>query len=103
MKGFLEFIQEQGVVGIAIAFVLGASVTKLVSAFITDFVNPILSVILGLAGGIAGAKVTIGPLVFAYGHFITVLIDFLIVAFIIYGSYKIFKLEKLTKKKEGAK
>jgi large conductance mechanosensitive channel len=99
MKGFLEFIQDQGVVGVAIAFVLGASVTKLVTAFITDFVNPILSVVLNLAGGIVNAKVTIGPMVFAYGHFITVLIDFLVVALIIYISYKIFKLEKLAKKK----
>jgi large conductance mechanosensitive channel len=100
VKGFLEFIQEQGVVGIAIAFVLGASVTKLVTAFITDFVNPILSVILGVAGGIANASFKIGSMKFAYGHFITVLIDFMVVAGVIYGTYKILRLEKLTKKKE---
>ena len=100
MKKFLAFIQDQGVVGIAIAFVLGAAVTKLVAAFVIDFVNPIVTFVFGVTGGIAKASFKIGPMVFAYGNFITVLIDFMIVLFVVYLAYTILRLEKLTKKKE---
>ena len=40
MKGFLEFIRERGVLGLAIGFILGGSVTKVVSAFLADILNP---------------------------------------------------------------
>jgi len=99
MKGFMEFIQEQGVIGVAVAFVLGAAVTKLVTAFVTNIINPILTVLLGSARGISGATLTIGSVHILYGSFISALIDFVIVALVVYVFYKVLKLEKLDKKK----
>ena len=46
MKGFIDFIRERGVVGFAIAFILGGAITKLVASLVTDIVNPILGVVL---------------------------------------------------------
>jgi large conductance mechanosensitive channel len=42
MKGFLNFIREQGVVGLAVGFILGGSVSKVVTSLVTDIINPVL-------------------------------------------------------------
>lgn len=99
MKGFIEFIREQGVVGLAVGFLLGGAVSKFVTAFITDLINPILGVILGMAGGLKEAYFTIGTVKFMYGDFISSFIDFVIIALLVYFGVKALKLDHLDKKK----
>lgn len=99
MKGFLEFIRDKGVVGLAVGFILGGAVSKLVASFVGDIVNPILGIILGLTKGLETASLRFGSVKVMYGHFISVLIDFTIVAFVVYFGVKIFRLDKLDKKK----
>lgn len=99
MKGFLNFIREQGVIGLAVGFLLGGAVSKFVTAFITDLINPILGVILGMAGGLKDAYFSIGTVKFMYGDFISSLIDFIVVAFVVYFGVKALRLDKLDKKK----
>ena len=41
MKGFLEFVREQGVVGLATGFILGGAVSKVVTSLVTDIINPV--------------------------------------------------------------
>ena len=50
MKGFLTFIREQGIIGLAMGFVLGGSVSKLVTSFVNDIINPIIGIGLNSAG-----------------------------------------------------
>lgn len=38
MKGFIEFIREKGVVGLAVGFILGGAVAKVVAALVTDLI-----------------------------------------------------------------
>jgi large conductance mechanosensitive channel len=99
MKGFLNFIREQGVVGLAVGFILGGAIAKFVTAFINDLISPILGVILGLAGGLKDASLSVGPVQLFYGDFISSLIDFLVIAFVVYFGVKILKLDRLDKKK----
>lgn len=101
MKGFIEFIRERGVVGFAVAFILGGAVTKVVSSLVSDIVNPILGLILSrtktlesMYFKIAGAKVM-------WGHFITVAIDFLVLSAVVYFIVKVFGLEKIDRKKSS--
>jgi len=103
MKGFLDFIRQQGVVGLAVGFILGGSVSKVVSAFVEDIINPILGVILGLASGFDKASLVIGPIKIEYGHFLSVLIDFIVIAFVIYFFIKGLGLDKLDTKKKRVK
>lgn len=98
--GFMEFIQEQGVVGIAVAFVLGAAVTKLVAAFVTDIINPILGIFLGKAQGLGSAVIKVGSAEILIGSFILAMIDFLVVALVVYFMVKVLKADRLDKKKE---
>jgi len=93
--GFLEFVRERGVMGLAIGFVLGSAVQKVVTAFVTDIVNPFVGLFLGRADGIK--NFAIGQ--FLVGDFVMVLVDFLILCLIIYAVFKLLGLEKLDKPK----
>ena len=99
MKGFVNFIREQGVVGLAVGFILGGAVSKMVTAIVTDIINPIIGVLIGGLNlkenyfEIIGVK-------FLWGDFVATLIDFAVVAAVVYFGVKWLKLDKLDKKKE---
>lgn len=103
MKGFLNFIREQGVVGLAVGFLLGGAVSKLVTALITDIVNPLLGIILGLAGNFKDASWTVGGTSLMWGNFVSSIIDFLIVAGVVYYGVHGLGLDKLDKPKAKKK
>lgn len=99
LKGFVDFIREQGVVGLAVGFILGGAVSKVVASLVSDIINPILSVILGAAGNMSEAVLTIGAVEIKYGSFIAVVIDFAVIALVVYFGVKGLGLDKLDKKK----
>ncbi len=99
MKGFIDFIREQGVVGLAVGFILGGAISKLVAALVNDLINPIIGVALGAAGNLASYNLKMGPIDLMWGHFVSVLIDFLVIALVVYYGVKVLGLDKLDKKK----
>ena len=99
-KGFLDFVREQGVIGLAVGFMLGGAISKVVTALITDIINPLIGAIFGTAGGLKNAAVEIGQSKILWGDFISVLIDFLVIALVVYFGVKIIGIERLDKKKE---
>jgi len=96
----MDFIREQGVVGLAVGFILGGAVSKVVTALVTDIVNPLLGVVLGAAGGLKTASIRIGSAEILYGDLISVTIDFIVIALVVYFGVKLIGLDKLDKKKE---
>ncbi len=100
MSGFIEFIRKQGVVGLAVGFILGGALSELVKSLVTDLVNPVLSIGLGKADNFASSTAKIGGITLAYGHFLSILINFLVIALVIYLVVMGFGLDKLDKKKE---
>lgn len=103
MKGFLEFIRKQGVVGLAVGFILGGAVSKVVSSIVEDLVNPLLGIVLGATGGLQRVSFNIGPTEILVGNFISTVIDFLIIALVVYFGVKVLGIEKVDKKKTAAK
>jgi large conductance mechanosensitive channel len=99
MKGFLDFIREQGVVGLAVGFILGGAVSKVVAALVTDIINPLLAAALGKTDTLKTAFFQVGSAKILYGDFISILIDFLVVALVVYFGVKGLGLDKLDKKK----
>lgn len=97
LAGFAEFIRQQGVVGLAVGFILGDSVKQVVSSIVTDLINPVIGLILGKVSGgnLQDASLNIGPVVFTWGHFASTVIDFVIIAAVIYFVIKGLKLDKL--------
>jgi len=99
MKGFIEFIREQGVVGLAVGFILGGAVSKVVSSLVSDIINPVLGMILGAAGNLDESYLPIGNAKLMWGSFVNTTIDFLVIALVVYFGVKILKLDRLDKKK----
>ena len=99
MKGFIEFIREQGVVGLAVGFILGGAVSKVVQAIVTDLVSPLVSVVVGSATDLASASSTVASVKFMWGDFLSAVINFIIVAAVVYFGFKMLRLEKLDRKK----
>jgi large conductance mechanosensitive channel len=99
MKGFTDFIREQGVVGLAVGFILGGAVSKVVASLVNDIVNPLLAPVLGAAGELKDAMLIIGPVKLQYGSFLATLIDFLVIALVVFYGVKGLGLDRLDKKK----
>jgi len=98
MKGFVEFIRKQGVIGLAVGFILGGAVSKVVSSLVTDVINPVLGVALGAVGDLDSATLKIGSVQILWGSFLSATIDFLVIALVVYYGVKLLKLDKLDKK-----
>lgn len=99
MKDFISFIREQGVVGLAIGFVLGGAVSKVVASLVEDIINPLIGVVLGATGALDSAIFKVGPVEIMWGSFVSTLIDFVIIALVVYYGFKVLGLTKLDKKK----
>lgn len=95
LAGFIDFVRTQGVVGLAVGFILGGAVSKVVSALVNDIVNPIIGLALGSTEGLKG--MALGPILL--GDFVAVLIDFLIIAAVVYFIVKGLGFDKLDKPK----
>lgn len=94
LGGFLGFIRSQGVVGLAVGFILGGAISDVVSSLVNDIINPVLSVILQRTDALQDAVLNVGPIAIRWGHFVAVLIDFTVVAFVVYYGVKLLRLDK---------
>jgi len=88
-------------VGLAVGFILGGSVAKVVSSVVQDLIQPVLGLILGVAGGLTSASFNVFGATIRYGNFLATLIDFVVVAGVVYYIVRGFKLDKLDAKKEA--
>jgi large conductance mechanosensitive channel len=99
MKGFINFVREQGVVGLAVGFILGGSVSKVVTSLVNDIINPLLGIVLGRAGDLKNYSLVVGKANIMWGSFVAGVIDFMIISAVVYFAVKGLKLDKLDKKK----
>lgn len=80
---FIDFINKYGVVGLAIGFIIGGASKDLVNALVGDILMPIVTFFIP-GGGWREATLALGPVVMSIGHFTGVLLDFLIIAVIVF-------------------
>jgi large conductance mechanosensitive channel len=97
--GFLDFIREQGVVGLAVGFILGGAVSKTVSSLVDNIINPLIGILLGKVN-LAERVMTVGSVTLKYGAFVSSIVDFIVVSAVVYFGVKMIGLDKLDKKKE---
>jgi large conductance mechanosensitive channel len=83
LKGFREFIMRGNVVDLAVAVVIGAAFTAVVTAFVADILTPFLAAI-GGQPNFSQLTWTINGSKFLYGDFINKIISFVIIAAAIY-------------------
>ncbi|MCF7844024.1 MscL family protein [Candidatus Gracilibacteria bacterium] len=99
MKDFLNFIREQGAVGLAVGFILGGAVSDLVKSLIDNIINPILGILLNQAQGLTGASFVLLGANIKYGALISTMVNFIVIAAVVYFGVKKMGLDKLDKKK----
>lgn len=117
LNDFKAFIMRGNVVDMAIGIIIGGAFGKIVSSLVNDLILPPLGLFLGgvnftdlsivLKEGVAesvdasgNVVVAVAPVVIAYGSFIQVVLDFLIIAFVIFIAIRM--LTNLKKKEELA-
>lgn len=86
IKGFMNFIRTQGVLGLAVGLVLGSAVGATVKSLVDNVVMPPIGILLGSAQGLKGLSVVVGktadgaPTVLHYGVFLNDFFNFIIIA-----------------------
>jgi len=114
LNEFKDFIAKGNVMDMAVGIIIGAAFTAIVTSMVGDLINPIIGLFTGgvdftnnyavLAGEVpAGASLEVaretGASVFAYGSFIMAVINFLIIAFVVFMLVKyVNKVKSLAEK-----
>ncbi len=103
MKEFREFISRGSVMDMAVGIIIGGAFTAIVTSLVEDIINPIL----GLFGGMNFDQLSLnllGEVTLNYGKFISAVINFLIMALIVFlmmrGMNRAKELAEKTLKKE---
>ena len=114
LNEFKDFIAKGNVMDMAVGIIIGAAFTAIVTSMVGDLINPIIGLFTGgvdftnnyavLAGEVpAGASLEVaretGASVFAYGAFLMAVINFLIIAFVVFMLVKyVNKVKSLAEK-----
>ncbi len=80
---FMAFLNKNKVIGLAIAFIIGAAASKLVTALVNDIIMPLISVLIP-GGDWRLTTLDVGPVKFLVGDFVGALIDFAIIALVVF-------------------
>ncbi|MDE2116340.1 MAG: MscL family protein [Patescibacteria group bacterium] len=87
-QGFVHFIRTQGVVGFATGFILGQATSNLVGSLVNDIINPVIGLGLTHFNDLANLAVTINGSTIRYGKTLSLLINFIILAAVVYFVIK---------------
>lgn len=97
-KEFIDFIKEYGIIGLAIAVIIGGKLNSLVGSIVDGILMPLVLFFIP-NGNWRTTTLDIGPFHFLLGPVLGSLVDFLIVALVVFLIAKhILREEKVTKK-----
>jgi large conductance mechanosensitive channel len=95
---FKEFLQEYKIIGLAVAFIMGVAATALVQSLVNNIIMPIITPFIP-GGAWQTATLKLGPIVLSWGAFLGALINFVIIAWVVFIiAKKVLKEEKVAKK-----
>ncbi len=96
LKEFKEFAMKGNIVDLAVAVIIGGAFGKIVTALTDSIIMPIIAMIIG-KGGMSEVSFTIGNTIFPVGILLQSIIDFVLIAFVL---FIIIKAMNAAKKKE---
>ena len=101
---FKEFISKGNVMDMAVGGIVGAAFKAIVDSLVADILMPLIGIFAG-AESFAALSVNVGGAVITYGNFIAAIINFLIMAFVMFlivkGMNKMSEAAEKLKKKEA--
>jgi large conductance mechanosensitive channel len=84
---FMDFLNKYGVIGLAVAFIIGGAAGALISAMVNDLLMPLINPLLQ-GGEWQKAELVLGPVRLLVGHFVGALINFIIIALVVFVLMK---------------
>lgn len=103
MSAFMNFIREQGVIGLAVGLAIGAAAGDAVKSIVDNFINPLVGLILG-GTDLSGIKTVVTrngeEAVFGWGNMINALITLVAVAAVVYLIIHALKMDRMDKKSD---
>jgi large conductance mechanosensitive channel len=99
LKEFKDFIAKGNVMDMAVGIIIGAAFTAIVGSLVADLINPLIGLFMG-GVDFGGLTASFGDAVFTYGNFIMAIINFLIIAFVVFMLVR--QVNKLKKAEEAA-
>ncbi|HRN68618.1 MAG TPA: large-conductance mechanosensitive channel protein MscL [Promineifilum sp.] len=99
IKEFKEFMLRGNVMDLAVAVIIGGAFTAIVTSLVNDIIMPVVGVILGGVDFTALA-ITVGDANITYGNFIQAIINFLIIALVLFLLIR--SINSMSRKKEEA-
>lgn len=98
IKEFKEFLKEYKVIGLAVALIIGLAATSFVKSIVDNLVMPIITPFIP-GGAWQTATFSIGPIVIGWGALLSSVINFVVIAFVVFAISKYaLKEEKVAKK-----
>ena len=97
VKEFKEFISRGNMMDLAVGVIIGAAFTAIVNSLVKDLINPLIGLFIGKID-LSNLKFTIGEATFKYGSFLNAVINFLIIALVVFFLIK--SVNKITPKNE---
>jgi len=95
---FREFLREYKVIGLAVALIIGLAATSLVKAVVDNLVMPIITPFIP-GGAWQTAVFNLGPIVISWGALLGAIINFIVIALVVFLIAKYaLKEEKVIKK-----
>lgn len=83
LKEFREFVMRGNVLDLAVAVIIGGAFGKIVGSLVNDILMPLIGLLMG-GVDFSRLSITVGEAVIAWGAFLQAVIDFLIIAFVIF-------------------
>ncbi len=83
IKEFRDFINRGSELDLAVAVIIGAAFGAIIASLVADIITPLIGVILG-GINLAGQTITIGQASIGWGNFVQAIINFVIVAFVMF-------------------
>jgi large conductance mechanosensitive channel len=102
LKEFRDFIAKGNVMDLAVGIIIGAAFTAIVTSLVDDLIQPLIGI---FVGGIDFSAISfgVGDAQFMIGNFITALINFLIIAFVVFMLVKfVNRLKSMSEKPKEA-
>ncbi len=95
---FTDFLKKYQVLGLAVAIIIGLAATKFVTALVNDIVMPVVGALVP-GGAWRTATLELGPVKFLVGDFVGAIIDFAIIALVVFLIVKMIMKEDATQKR----
>jgi large conductance mechanosensitive channel len=99
LKEFREFISRGNVIDLAVAVIIGAAFTAIINSLVDDIIMPFIGVLLG-GVDFSSLSINVGEATIAYGNFIQAIINFLLIALVLFFMVRTINRISAQKEKE---